>query len=133
MTPQVLEHCTKNKPNHRLTKFDQYLLKVEQLSTPHELSYGVAPNYTVLFPFCSHGYFRKPFLASGQKVSNFHSQSRAVIALGRSDYSNAMMFVSPMILFGHLWNVIGMALSFTPSPYTTYHINGDLVSWMDSC
>ena len=95
-SPPVPSTCTNNKPSRRKTKFERYSQAADKLSTPHELFYGIPPNYAIIFPFGSLGYFRRPFLPSGQKVSNFHSKSHAGIALGRSDYSNAMMFWDPL-------------------------------------
>ena len=92
--PLDASHVTTIKPRRR-TKFQQYQDKAEHLSTSHELFYGKKPDYRVIFPFGCIGYFRKPFLSSGQKTSNFHSKTAPGIALGRSDFSNAMVFYDP--------------------------------------
>ena len=77
------------------TKHSSLADKASKLSTPLELFYGVHPDYRVLFRFGSVGYFRRTIESSGQKKSKFSSQSSTAIALGRSDYTNGMMFWDP--------------------------------------
>jgi hypothetical protein len=69
--------------------------KARQWSTPMELFYGVKPDYRVLFRFGSIGYFRRTTESSGKEKSKFSSKSHTGIALGRSDYTNGMMFWDP--------------------------------------
>ena len=69
--------------------------KARQWSTPMELYYGVSPDYRVLFKFGSIGYFRRTIESSGKSKSKFSSKSHFGIALGRSDYTNGMMFWDP--------------------------------------
>ena len=96
-TPPVVTPPVPTKTKNRsLTRFERYSESALKLSTPHELFYGIAHDYRVLFPFGSLRYFRRPVLSTGQKISNFHSQSRAGITLGQSDHSNAMMFWDPL-------------------------------------
>ena len=66
-----------------------------RLTTPYILFFGKTPDYRILFRFGCIGYYRKPFLSSGQKTSGFHEQTHPGIVLGRSDYSNALMFWDP--------------------------------------
>jgi hypothetical protein len=66
-----------------------------RLTTPFELFHGVQPDYRVLFPFGAIGYYRKPLEASSKKRSKFKSQTAAGIALGRSDFTNGMVFWDP--------------------------------------
>ena len=86
----------KNKKSTKQSKFERYAKQAESLATPYELFYGEKPDYRILFPFGCLGYFRKPILSSGRAISNFHSQSVPGIALGRSDFSNAMLFWNPL-------------------------------------
>jgi hypothetical protein len=69
--------------------------KARQWSTPMELFYGVRPDYRILFRFGSVGYFRRTTETSGKEKSKFSSKSHIGIALGRSDYTNGMMFWDP--------------------------------------
>ena len=66
-----------------------------RLTTPYELFYGVQPDYRVLFPFGAVGYYRKPLEASSKKRSKFKSRTAAGIAIGRSDFTNGMVFWDP--------------------------------------
>jgi hypothetical protein len=82
-----------NKP--RRTRAKTAEAKARQWSTPMELFYGVKPDYRVLFRFGSIGYFRRTTESSGKDKSKFSSKSHIGIALGRSDYTNGMMFWDP--------------------------------------
>lgn len=42
------------------------------------------------------GYYRKPIVSNGQQITNFACQTHPGIALGHSNYSNAMLFYDPM-------------------------------------
>jgi hypothetical protein len=65
------------------------------LSTPLEVSYGIRPDYRILYKFGSAGYFRRTIESTGAKKSKFSDQSHTGIALGRSNYTNGMMFWDP--------------------------------------
>jgi hypothetical protein len=69
--------------------------RAAQLSTPMELYYGVCPVYRVLYKFGTVGFFRCTIENTGQKKTKFSSQSHTGIALGRSGYTNGMMFWDP--------------------------------------
>jgi hypothetical protein len=69
--------------------------KARKWSTPMELFYGVKPYYCVLYCFGSLGYFCCTIKSSGKGKSKFSSKSHIRIALGRSDYTNRMMFWDP--------------------------------------
>ena len=58
--------------------------------------FGVKPNYHFLFPFGSIGSFRRP-RNGNHKQTNFESQCMLVIALGRSEYTNGMIFYNPVL------------------------------------
>ena len=64
--------------------------------TPFEAFYGTKPDYRVLFPFGSIGSFRRP--RDGCKKRNtFDSQGMLGIALGRSEFTNGMIFYNPTL------------------------------------
>ena len=86
----------RRKKSTKQSQFERYSKQAESLATPYELFYGEKPDYRILFPFGCLGYFRKPILSDGKGISNFHSQSVPGIALGRSDFSNAMLFWNPL-------------------------------------
>jgi hypothetical protein len=65
-----------------LTKADKVV------TTPFTLFYGVKPDYCTLFSFGAIGYYR-------YDSPTFESESRPGIALGRSDYTNGLIFYSP--------------------------------------
>jgi hypothetical protein len=60
-----------------------------------ELFHGVRPGYRILYKFGTVGFFRRTIKGTGQKKSKYSSQSHMGIALGRSDYTNGMMFWDP--------------------------------------
>jgi hypothetical protein len=66
-----------------------------RLTTPFELFFGVKPDYRVLFPFGTVGYYRKPLEASSKKRSKFKSRTAAGVAIGQSDFTNGMVFWDP--------------------------------------
>jgi hypothetical protein len=66
-----------------------------RLTTPFKLFFGVKPDYRMLFPFVAVGYYRKPLEASSKKRSKFKSRTAAGIAIGRSDFTNGMVFWDP--------------------------------------
>ena len=84
-----------SSPKKRRTRAKTAEAKARQWSTPMELYYGVRPDYRVLFKFGSIGYFRRTTESSGKSKSKFSSKSHFGIALGRSDYTNGMMFWDP--------------------------------------
>jgi hypothetical protein len=61
----------------------------ESPTTPFALFYGRKPDYRILFPFGSIGYYRHETNAA------FEAESRPGIALGRSDYTNGIVFYNP--------------------------------------
>ena len=63
-------------------------------STPLELFYSCRPNYRVLFPFGSIGYFHRP--TDGRRSrQTFEARSFVGIAMGRSDFCNGLIFYNP--------------------------------------
>ena len=61
------------------------------MTTPFEAFYGTKPDFRVLFPFGSIGSFRRP--RDGQRDRTmFESQGMLGIALGRSEFTNGMIF-----------------------------------------
>ena len=82
-------------PKKKRTRSKNAEAKARQWSTPLELYYGIKPDYRVLFRFGSIGYFRRTIESSGKAKSKFSSKSHFGIALGRSDYTNGMMFWDP--------------------------------------
>jgi hypothetical protein len=69
--------------------------QAETLTTPYAQMHGQEPDWRILFAWGSTGYFRQTIESSGAKRTNFSSQTRAGIALGRSDYTNGIMFWDP--------------------------------------
>ena len=65
-------------------------------STPMELFYSVKPDYRVLFPFGSVGYFHRE-QDGPRKRTQFESQSLAGIAVGRSEFTNGLIFYNPQL------------------------------------
>ena len=66
----------------------------EFLTTPHEAFYGEKPDYRVLFPFGCIGAFRR-VRDSNRDRTKFESQGLLGIALGRSEFTNGMVFYNP--------------------------------------
>lgn len=66
----------------------------EFLTTPFEAFYGEKPDYRILFPFGSVGAFRRVTDGNHRRTS-FESQCMLGIALGRSEYTNGMVFYNP--------------------------------------
>ena len=71
-------------------------LDVEHLTTPHEAFYGTRPDYRVLFPFSCLGSFRRTRDGSKDR-SAFNSQGLLGTALGRSEFTNGMIFYNPTL------------------------------------
>jgi hypothetical protein len=69
--------------------------RAASLSAPLDLFYGIRPGYRILYKFGSVGYFRRTIESTGAKKSKFSDQSHKGIVLGRSDYTNGMMFWDP--------------------------------------
>ena len=66
----------------------------EFMTTPFEAFYGEKPDHRILFPFGSIGAFRR--VTDGvHKRTSFESQCLLGIALGRSEYTNGMIFYNP--------------------------------------
>ena len=66
------------------------------MSTPHFEFFGVKPNYQILFPFGCIGASRCP-KDDNHACNNFESQCMLGIALGRSEYTNGMVFYNPIL------------------------------------
>ena len=66
------------------------------MTTPSFEFFGVKPDYRILFPFGSIGFFRCPH-DGNHKRTNFKSQCMLGIALGRSEYTNGMIFYNPVM------------------------------------
>ena len=65
-------------------------------TTPHEAFYGVKPDYRVFYPFRCFGSFRR--VRDGNKDhGTFDSQGLIGIALGRSEFTNGMIFYNPIL------------------------------------
>ena len=56
----------------------------------------VKPDYRIVFSFGSIGSFRRP-RDGNHKRTNFESQCMLGIALGRSEYTNGMIFYNPVL------------------------------------
>jgi transposase InsO family protein len=82
-------------PSHKQSRRRSLAERTASLSTPLELFHGIRPDYRILYKFGSVGYFRRTIESTGAKKSKFSDQSHAGIALGRSDYTNGMMFWDP--------------------------------------
>eukprot|EP00531_Pseudo-nitzschia_arenysensis_P008906 CAMPEP_0116127296 /NCGR_PEP_ID=MMETSP0329-20121206/6769_1 /TAXON_ID=697910 /ORGANISM="Pseudo-nitzschia arenysensis, Strain B593" /LENGTH=2217 /DNA_ID=CAMNT_0003621395 /DNA_START=65 /DNA_END=6718 /DNA_ORIENTATION=- len=68
----------------------------DYLTTPHEAFYGTKPDYRILFPFGCLGSFRR--VRDGTKNrSKFASQGLVGIALGRSEFTNGIIFYNPTL------------------------------------
>ena len=68
----------------------------EFLTTPHEAFYGEKPDYRVLFPFGCVGAFRRVRDGTRDRTK-FESQGLLGIALGRSEFTNGMVFYNPIM------------------------------------
>ena len=66
------------------------------ISTPHFEFFGVKPDYRILFPFGCIGASRRP-IDGNHTRNNFESQYMLGIALGRSEYTNEMVFYNPIL------------------------------------
>ena len=64
------------------------------LTTPHKEFYGEKPDYRILFPFGCVGSYRR-VRDSNRNRTTFESQCMLGIALGRSEYTNGMIFYNP--------------------------------------
>ena len=69
---------------------------LDHMTTPFEAFYGTKPDYRVLFPFGSVGSFRRPRDGSRDRTT-FESQGLLGIALGRSEFTNGMIFYNPTL------------------------------------
>ena len=67
---------------------------VKYWSTPHFDFYGEKPDYCLLFPFGAIGAFRR-FCDDNCERTKCDSQCMLGIALGRSEYTNGMIFYNP--------------------------------------
>ena len=66
------------------------------MTTPHFEFYGTKPDYRTLFPFGAIGSFRR--VRDGNRDrTQFESQGMLGIALGRSEYTNGMVFYNPVL------------------------------------
>ena len=63
-------------------------------TTSLELFYGIIPDYRVLFPWGCLGYFRRTRDGNHTR-DQFEAQAFVGICLGRSDFSNGMLFFNP--------------------------------------
>ena len=63
-------------------------------STPHFEFYGEKPDYRILFPFGAIGAFRRARDGNHTRT-NYDSQCMLGIALGRSEFTNGMIFYNP--------------------------------------
>ena len=66
------------------------------MSTPHFEIFGVKPDYWILFPFGCIGAFCCPRDGNHTR-NNSESQCMLGIALGRSEYTNGMVFYNPIL------------------------------------
>ena len=65
-------------------------------STPYYKFYSVCPDYCILFPFGAISAFR--YVCNGNHDhKSFKSQSLLGIALGRSQFTNGMIFYNPIL------------------------------------
>ena len=64
------------------------------MSTPYYEFFGIKPDYRILFPFGCIGSFRRA-RDGNHKRTNFESQCLLGIALGRSEFTNGMIFYNP--------------------------------------
>ena len=67
---------------------------VKYWSTPHQEFYGEKPDYRLLFPFGVVGAFRR-FKDDNRNRTKFDSQCMLGIAIGRSEFTNGMIFYNP--------------------------------------
>ena len=66
------------------------------MTTPHFEFFGTKPDYRILFPFGCIGAFRRARDGNHTR-NNFESQCMLGIALGRSEYTNGMVFYNPIM------------------------------------
>ena len=66
------------------------------MTTPYETFYEQKPDYRVLFPFGCIGSFRRPTDGNNARKT-FDSQGMLGIALGRSEFTNGMVFYNPTL------------------------------------
>ena len=64
------------------------------MTTPHKEFYGTKLDYRVLFPFGAIGAFRR-YCDGNHQRTQFESQCMLGIAVGRSEYTNGMVFYNP--------------------------------------
>ena len=66
------------------------------MTTPHFKFYGTKPDYCTLFPFGAIGSFRR--VRDGNRDrTQFESQGMLGIALGRSEYTDGIVFYNPVL------------------------------------
>ena len=68
----------------------------DYMTTPFFEFYCVKPDYRILFPFGAIGAFRR-VRDGNHKRTNFESQCLLGIALGRSEFTNGMVFYNPTL------------------------------------
>jgi hypothetical protein len=85
----------RSQPSHKQTQRRSLAKRAAGLSTPLELFYGIRSDYRILYKFGIVGYFRRTIESSGAKKWKFSDQSHTGIALGRSNYTNGMIFWDP--------------------------------------
>ena len=66
------------------------------MTTPHFELYGTKPDYCTLFHFGAIGSIRQ-VRDKNRDRTQFESQGMLGIALGRSEYTNGMVFYSPVL------------------------------------
>ena len=66
------------------------------MKTPHFEFFGTKPDYRILFPFGCIGAFCRARDGNHDRT-NFESQCMLGIALGRSEYTNGMIFYNPIM------------------------------------
>ena len=66
------------------------------MSTPYFDFFGIKPDYWILFLFGCIGAFCRPRDGNHTR-NNFESQCMLGIALGRSEYTNGMVFYNPLM------------------------------------
>ena len=64
--------------------------------TPHFEFFGVKPDYPVLFPFVCINAFQRP-RDRNHTGNNFEPKCMLGTALGRSEYTNGMLFYNPIL------------------------------------
>ena len=63
-------------------------------TTPHEAFYAEKPDYRILFPFGCYGSFRRERDGNHAR-SSLDSQGLLGIAVGRSEFTNGLVFYNP--------------------------------------